>query len=156
MFGGSSHTKLPHALRFTIFLLRIVIGLTFFYLGYASLWDLHLGLILQSRSVAGLYLWLAHLSSPAWLVQAAPWAFLVIGACLILGLFTRFAALVGAVLVLYGYLPGLTYTFTNVVQFINDELIVAICLLVLVAAKAGNYLGLDAVLHIGFRKKEKV
>jgi uncharacterized membrane protein YphA (DoxX/SURF4 family) len=157
MFGGSSHTKLPHTLRFVVFLLRLVIGLTFFYVGYSSLYDSQLGLILQGRSVSGLYIWLAHLATPTWLVQVAPWAFLVIGALIVLGLFTRLASALGIVLILVGYIPGLTYalTLTNFVQFINDELIVAICLLVLIAAKAGGYLGLDAVLHIGFRKKEK-
>jgi len=155
MFGASSHTKLPHTLRFVVFLLRIVIGLTFFYLGFTSLFNPQLGLILQGRSVSGLYLWLASLTSPAWLHQVAPWAFLILGACLVIGLFTRLTAALGVALVLVGYVPSLSYTITNLVQFINDELIVVICLLVLIAAKAGGYLGLDAVLHIGFRKKEK-
>jgi uncharacterized membrane protein YphA (DoxX/SURF4 family) len=155
MFGAPSHPKLPHTLRFIVFLLRLVIGLTFFYIGFTSLFNPQLGLILQGRSVSGLYIWLASLSSPAWLHQVAPWAFLVIGGLLILGLFTRIAAALGAVLVLVGYVPSLSYTVTNIVQFINDELIVVICLLVLIAAKAGSYLGLDGVFHIGFRKKEK-
>jgi uncharacterized membrane protein YphA (DoxX/SURF4 family) len=158
MFGGSPHTKLPHTLRFVIFLLRIVIGLTFFYLGFTNLFNPELGLTLQGRSVAGLYLWLANLSSPLWLHQAAPWAFLIIGVCLIAGLFTRLASLFAIVLVLIGYLPSVysqSYSISSVAQFINDELILAICLLVLIAARAGEYLGLDAFLHFGLKKKEK-
>lgn len=156
MFGGASHSKLPHGLRFVIFLLRIAVGLTFFYLGFTSLFNTRLGLILQGRSISGLYLWLANLTSPAWLHQIAPWIFLLVGACLVIGLATRLVSVIAIVLVLVGYLPSVSYTVSSVVQFINDELIVMLCLLILIAARAGEYIGLDMFFHVGFRQKNKV
>jgi len=160
MFGGSSHSKLPHALRFIVFLLRVTLGLSFFYLGFTSLFNPQLGLVLQGRSVSGLYNWLGGLgatTSVPWLHPAAQWAFLVIGACLVLGLLTRLASLAAIVLLLASYLPGLNinYSISSVAQFINDELIIVICLLLLIAAKAGQYLGFDAFFHFSLRKKNR-
>lgn len=140
-----------------IFLLRVVVGLTFFYLGFTSLFNPQLGLVLQGRSVPGLYSWLPGLASTvslAWLHPIAQWAFLVIGACLVLGLFTRLASLAGIVLLLASYLPGINinYSVSSVAQFINDELIIIVCLLLLIASKAGRYIGIDGL--FSFRKKK--
>jgi len=160
MFGGSSHSKLPHALRFIMLLLRLVLGLSFFYLGFTSLFNSQLGLVLQGRSVPGLYSWLGGLgatTSVPWLHPLAQWAFLVIGACLVLGFLTRIASLAAIVLLLASYLPGINinYSISSIAQFINDELIIIICLLLLIAAKAGQYLGLDALFHFSFRRKNR-
>jgi len=160
MFGGSSHSKLPHALRLVILLLRISLGLSFFYLGFTSLFNPQLGLVLQGRSVPGLYNWLGSLSAEAamtWLHPFAQWAFLIIGICLILGFLTRLSSFAAIVLLLASYLPGLNvnYSISSIAQFINDELIIIVCLLLLIAAKAGRYLGFDAFFHFSFRKKNK-
>lgn len=158
MFGGPSNTKLPHGLRIVILLLRVVLGLTFFYLGFTSLFNPQLGLVLQGRSVPGLYAWVNGLIGTVnapWLYPVAQWAFLAIGALLVLGLFTRLASLAAIVLLLASYLPGLSmsYTISSIAQFINDELIIILCLLVLIASKAGRYIGFDSFFHFSFRKK---
>lgn len=160
MFGGTPHSKIPHALRFIILLLRISLGLSFFYLGFTSLFNSQLGLVLQERSVPGLYNWLGSLSaatSMTWLHPFAQWAFLVIGAFLILGLLTRISSFAAIILLLASYLPGLTmnYSLSNIAPFINDELIIIICLFLLIAAKAGRYIGLDAFFHFSLRKKNR-
>ncbi len=155
MFGSSTHTKIPHTLRFTILLLRLAIGLTFFYLGFTQLFNPELGTSLSSRSVPGLYTWISQYSSPMWVQQFVPWAFLIIGSLLIIGLITRLAAVVGFIIVLIGYLPFVNYSSLNISQFVNDELVILVCLLILIAGHAGNYLGLDAVFHFGFRKKKE-
>lgn len=108
----------------------------------------------------GLYNWLGNLSAAAsmtWLHPFAQWAFLVIGACLILGFLTRLASFAAIILLLASYLPGINinYSISSIAQFINDELIIIICLLLLIAAKAGRYLGFDAFFHFSLKKKGK-
>ncbi len=160
MFGAQPHSKIPHSLRMIIFLLRISLGLSFFYLGFTSLFNPQLGLVLQGRSVPGLYNWLGNLSAAAsmtWLHPFAEWAFLVIGALLILGFLTRLSSFAAIILLLASYLPGLNlnYSLSSIAQFINDELVIIICLLLLIAAKAGQYLGFDAFFHFSLRKKNR-
>jgi uncharacterized membrane protein YphA (DoxX/SURF4 family) len=155
MFGGSSHTKLPHILRLIILFLRVALGLSFFYLGFTSLFNPQLGLVLQGRSLSGVYAWVNGMPSGGWLHPFVQWAFLVIGACLVAGLATRLAALLAVVLILEGYLPSISYTLSNVIQFVNDELVVILASLVLIAARAGEYIGLDAFIHIGLHGKKK-
>lgn len=155
MFGASSHPKLPHTLRFIIFLLRVVIGLSFFYLGFTSLFNPQLGLVLQGRSLSGIYAWVNGIPAVGWLHPTAQWGFLIIGALLIAGLATRLSSVLAIILILAGYLPSVSYAIANVVQFINDELIVVLGLLILIAARAGEYIGLDAIIHIGLHRKKK-
>ena len=45
------------------------------------------------------------------------------------------------------YLPTVSFAAFNVAQFINDEVVIVICLLILLFANAGNYLGLDTFIH---------
>ncbi len=160
MFGGTPHPKIPHALRFIILMLRVSLGLSFFYLGFTSLFNHQLGLVLKGRSVPGLYNWLGSLGAAAsitWLHPFAEWAFLAIGALLVLGFLTRIASLAAIVLLLASYLPGLNiyYSLSRIAQLINDELIIIICLLLLIAAKAGQYIGFDAFFHFSLRKKNR-
>ena len=160
MFGLAPHTKIPHTLRLIILLLRVSLGLSFFYLGFTSLFNPQLGLVLQGRSVPGLYNWLGSLSAAAamtWLHPFAQWAFMIIGALLVLGFLTRVSSFIAIMLLLASYLPGLNinYSLSSVAQFINDELIIIVCLLLLIAAKAGQYVGLDAFFHFSVRKKGK-
>jgi thiosulfate dehydrogenase [quinone] large subunit len=146
--------KLPHSLRVIIFLLRLALGLDFFYLGFSTLFNQTLGGQIRSQSFGNIYSWLsAPMVQGSWMQPVAQWAFLIIGACLILGLFTRLASIAGIVLVLFSYLPTVSYTALSVSQFINDEVIVVICLLVIIFANAGTYLGADTFIH--FRNPKK-
>ncbi len=146
-------SKIPHSLRMAIFLLRIAIGLNFFYFGFAVLFDPVLGKGLRAQSFNNLYSWLSATVSGGWVQPFAQWSFLVIGACLILGLAVRLASAVGVGVTLLSFLPGINYATLSVAQFINDELIVTICLLILFLANAGTYLGFDNFLHISFHRK---
>jgi thiosulfate dehydrogenase [quinone] large subunit len=146
--------KLPHSLRVTVFLLRLALGLNFFFLGFSALFDSTLGGQIRARSFGNIYSWLAApIAQGAWIQPVAQWAFVVIGVLLVLGLLTRLASIAGIVLVLLSYLPTLSYTALNFSQFINDEVIVVICLLILIFASAGKYLGLDSFIRIGGKKK---
>jgi thiosulfate dehydrogenase [quinone] large subunit len=140
--------KLPHSLRVIILLLRIALGLNFFYLGFSVLFNPALGTQIRARSFGNLYSWLAVPAQGGWTHPFAQWAFLIIGACLMLGLLTRLASIAGIILTLFSYLPTVSYSALSVSQFINDEVIVVICLLIIVFSNAGSYLGLDNFIHI--------
>ncbi len=148
--------KLPHTLRVLIFFLRIALGLNFFYLGFSALFDPAMGLAVRTHSFGDLYSWLVTRPLPGdWVHPFAQWAFLVIGICLMIGLLTRLSSIVGIVVVLLSFLPSVSYTALNISQFISDEIIVVICLLIIVVSGAGSYLGLDAFIHIHPPKREK-
>jgi uncharacterized membrane protein YphA (DoxX/SURF4 family) len=145
--------KLPHSLRVIIFLLRVALGLNFFYLGFSVLFNPGLGKEVRARSFGDLYSWLALPNQTGWVHPFAQWAFLIIGACLLVGLLTRLASVVGIVLALLSYLPTLSYSALDVSQFISNAVIIVICLLIIIVSNAGNYLGLDNFIHIHPPKK---
>lgn len=147
--------KLPHSLRVIILLLRIALGLNFFYIGFSVLFNPSLGAEIRARSFGNLYAWLAAPGMPGgWVQPFAQWAFLIIGICLMVGLLTRLMSVAGIVLALFSYLPTVSYATLSVSQFINDEVIVVICLLILLFSSAGTYLGLDNFIHIHGSKKK--
>ncbi|HEX4104012.1 MAG TPA: DoxX family protein [Candidatus Paceibacterota bacterium] len=145
-------TKIPHTLRFIIFLLRLALGINFFYLGWGALFDHGLGNELQARSFGDLYSWLtanvaANAGAPGSLQTFFAWAFLVIGICLILGLVMRLMALAGIVLTLASFLPTFSYSPLSAFEFANGEIVLMLCLLILIFANAGEYFGIDKFLH---------
>jgi uncharacterized membrane protein YphA (DoxX/SURF4 family) len=151
-------TKLPHSLRLTLFFLRLTLGLNFFYLGFGTLFNITLGHELGARSLASLYQWLsiaAPATSTGQLQIFFRWAFLIIGACLIIGLSIRFVSIIAIGFTLAGYLPTINFAVLGVSQFINDEIIVIACLLVLAVSNAGTYLGADSFIHFHFGSKHK-
>jgi len=150
MANGS---KLPHSLRIVILLLRLALGLDFFYLGFSSLFLPSAESSLGARSLGDLYAWL-HGSSTS-LQTFCAWAFLVIGAGLVLGLLMRFMAIAGIALTLFGYWPSIATGAISPAAFVSDAVLVVVCLLVLIFANAGSYLGLDTFLHIHFSPAHK-
>lgn len=148
-------SKIPHPLRLVIFFLRITLGLNFFYLGFASIFNAALEGQLRTRSLTDLYGWLKGfaVSNPSHIFFE--WAFLIIGACLIAGLLTRFVSIAGIVLVILGFLSGLNHSVLTTSQFVNDELIMVFCLLVFIFSDAGTYLGLDKFMHIHLSSRHK-
>ena len=126
-----AETRIPHSLRFTIFLLRLALGLNFFYLGWTALFDRSLGAELGGRSLGDLYAWIgASFGIGAPLRTLLAWAFLAIGACLIAGLATRLAAILGIALTLLSYAPSVTIAPLNLAQFANDAVLATAALLV--------------------------
>lgn len=145
--------KLPHSLRVIILFLRVALGLNFFYLGFSVLFNPTLGTEIRARSFGNLYSWIASPVQGGWTYPFAQWAFLIIGICLMAGVFTRLASIAGIILTLFSYLPTLSYSTLSVSQFINDELIIVICLLIIIFSNAGAYLGLDNFIHFHRPKK---
>ena len=146
-------SKLPHSLRLIIFLLRLALGLNFFYLGFSALFNASLGRELKERSLSSLYGWLNDSASANSFHTVFAWIFLVIGACLIVGLVTRFMSVAGIVLTLMSFLPSISYATLTASQFINDEVLIVICLLIVIFSGAGTYLGIDKFIHIHLSSK---
>jgi uncharacterized membrane protein YphA (DoxX/SURF4 family) len=149
----AADSHLPHSLRLSVFFLRLAIGLNFFYLGWSALFNQPLEFGLRQESLSALYFWLGSPAAAAWF-QVAAWAFLLIGVCVTIGLFTRVAAFVGLALILASYLPTISFAHFAITQLINDELIIFFCLLVLIFGKAGNYFGVDKFLRWSRRRRE--
>ncbi len=152
--AAPSSSKLPHSLRIAIFILRLAIGLNFFYFGFAVLFNPTLGKEFRGQTLNNLYAWLSAPAAAGWVHPFSQWALLIIGACLILGLATRIASLVGIVVLLFSFLPNISYTALTVEQFLNDEVIVIVCLLIIFLSNAGAYLGIDNFIHISLRHKQ--
>jgi uncharacterized membrane protein YphA (DoxX/SURF4 family) len=137
-----------HSLRLSILLLRLALGLSFFYLGWTALFDPTLSEALGSRSLPGLSSWLAAPSPIAAIPSAVfAWALLVVGVLIVIGLFTRLASFVGIIIVLASLLPAINLTAFNAAQLVNDEVVVLFALFVLIFGKAGHYLGVDGGLQ---------
>jgi uncharacterized membrane protein YphA (DoxX/SURF4 family) len=97
-----------------------------------------------------------------WTDRTVSWALLIIGGCLLLGLFTRLACVGGALFLLTTYivLPPFLGVPVNLRQegfyyLVNKNLIEMLALLALAVTPSGRWLGLDSVLcHLNpFRKR---
>jgi uncharacterized membrane protein YphA (DoxX/SURF4 family) len=116
--------KTPHSLRVIILLLRIALGLLFLYKVPFN-----------------------ALQTPT------QWAFVIIGGCLVIGLLVRLGSIVAIALILLNYLPSINYSTLNIAQYVNNDAVLVICLLILIVSNAGNYIGLDSFIHIHPPKK---
>jgi uncharacterized membrane protein YphA (DoxX/SURF4 family) len=145
--------KLPHSLRIIIFLLRLALGLNFLYLGLSTVFWSDVREQLGGRSFGDLYAWLAGVSNASSLQTIFAWAFLLIGACLIIGLIVRLASIAGIALVITSIVPNLSYQHLGIGQFVNDGVIAIVCLLLLFVANAGTYLGADQFFHVRLSSK---
>ncbi len=123
---GKGHSKIPHSLRIVILLLRLVIGLNFF---YAVAYD--------------------KLHTPQ------QWAFFVIGALIIVGLLTRLTSILAIILIAINFWPSVNFPNINVAHFVNEQVILITCLLVLIFSNAGKYIGLDTFIHIKTGKSKE-
>jgi uncharacterized membrane protein YphA (DoxX/SURF4 family) len=99
-----------------------------------------------------------------WRDQGVSWALLIIGGCLLLGLFTRLACVSGALFLLTTYvvLPPLLGVPENPRQegfyyLVNKNTIEMLALLALAVTPSGRWLGLDSVLYYlnPFRKRRR-
>lgn len=145
--------KLPYSLRMVILLLRVAVGLDFFYLGFGTLFNPSLGAELKQQSFADLYSWLSSPANTGWIHTVAPWAFIIIGACLCIGFATRLASLLGIALIFTNYLPTVNFAKINALQVVNNEVIIFLSLLVIFFGKAGSYFGMDRFFHFSFKRK---
>lgn len=147
-------TRIPHFLRLTIVLLRVVLGLHFFALGFGRLF--HSSLFPApsiNSSFAGISRLLIALDGSPLFVGVLAWTLLVVGAGLIIGLRTRLCSFVAALIAGSAYVRDLAFPTTLLAGILNDQLIVLLSLGVLFFGRAGSYLGFDTLFHFSFWRK---
>jgi thiosulfate dehydrogenase (quinone) large subunit len=151
-----------------ITLLRIFVGWHFLYEGIAKVtaptWSAA-GYLRQARGpFASLFKWLA--SQPNLLANAdviTMWGLTIVGALLILGLFTRLASLAGIGFILLFYLcnppfVGYFYSLPSEGSYliVNKNLVELCALLVIFATGSGRFAGLDRILHLLFARRPRL
>jgi thiosulfate dehydrogenase (quinone) large subunit len=161
-------TKLPRAPMIAITVLRVSVGWHFLYEGLAKLtapsWSAA-GYLKQARGpFADLFRWLA--SQPNLLANAdliTMWGLTLVGAFLILGLFTRLASLAGIGLVLLFYLcnpPFVGYFYSIPTEgsylIVNKNLVEVCALVVILVTGSGRFAGLDRILHGFFARRPRL
>ena len=142
-----------------ITVLRVLVGWHFLYEGLTKLTAPSFsaaGYLKQAKGpLAGAFHSLAN--SPDMLANAnliTMWGLAIVGACLILGLFTRLASLAGIAFVLMFYLAappwiGLSYAIPSEGSYliINKNLVEAGALLVIFFTGSGQFAGLDRIVR---------
>jgi len=132
--------------KISLFLLRVSLGWMFLYSGINALttpgWSAA-GYLKGAKTFAGFYQWLLQPNILPVINFVNEWALTLLGISLILGIFIRFSAPLGAVLMLLYYFPILAFPYPNAHAFIVDEhIIYALALLVLASLRAGDVWGL--------------
>lgn len=138
--------------RVVLFLTRISLGGIFFYAGITKVFNPEwssAGYLSSAKTFPGFYNWLALSTNIGWVNFLNEWGLTLIGAALILGIFTRYAAYAGVLIMALYYFPILSFPYVGDHSFIvDDHVVYALTLLLLAFLGAGKYWGLDT-----FRKK---
>lgn len=129
-----------------LFLLRLALGWLFFWAGITKVlnpdWTAA-GFLNNAKTFAGLYHALAQpgiITVVNWLNE---WGLLLLGLALLGGIFIRLAGILGAILMLLYYFPGLEFPYVGKTALLVDEHIVyALALLALGSFRAGRVWGL--------------
>lgn len=146
-------TKIPHSLRLAIFFLRVILGLNLFALGFSRVFKSSIASgFIGVDSFSNLRYLMASSLSASTASAFVSWSLIIIGACLTIGLMTRFMSLFGMVLTVLSYLTGFNLIKLTMSQLINDQVVAFICLFIFILTRAGEYVGLDKFVHLSFRK----
>ena len=160
--------KLSRGAMIAITLLRVFVGWHFLYEGIAKLtsasWSAA-GYLRQARGpFSGFFKWLA--SQPNLLANAdliTMWGLTLVGALLILGLFTRVASLAGIGFILLFYLcnppfVGYFYSIPSEGSYliVNKNLVELCALGVILVTRSGHFAGLDRILHLLFARRPRL
>lgn len=137
--------------RILLVLLRVSMGWLFLYAGLTKVLDATWtasGYLNSAQTFTGLYQWLAGPTMLPIVNLLNQWGLVVIGVCLILGLFIRWTALFGSLLMLLYYIPALNFPYAGSHSFLVDEHIIYILVLFFLGAfNAGRIFGLDKLLY---------
>ena len=151
--------KLSRSAMIAITVLRVVVGWHFLYEGIAKLtspsWSAAGYMKVSRGPFAAFFHWIA--SQPQLLDKAnliTMYGLTIVGALLILGLFTRLAALGGIGLVLLFYLcnppfVGYFYSIPSEGSYliVNKNLVEVCALAVILLTRSGLFAGLDRIVH---------
>lgn len=136
--------------------LRLVLGWLFLYAGYSKImnpeWSA-IGFLEDAKTFGVIYDWFASASNIGWVNFLNQWGQILIGVGLITGTFTTLAAYAGVLMMVLYYFPGLEFPYLGHSFIIDDHVIYAFGLLVLVYFRAGQYMGLDQRLAKKYKLK---
>jgi thiosulfate dehydrogenase [quinone] large subunit len=146
-------------------ILRVVIGWHFLYEGIAKLmkgnWSAA-GFLAESKWIfAPIFKWMAGNEAVLKIVDPMNiWGLILIGLGLILGCFTRIAAIVGMLLVLLYYVcnppfVGLYYAIPSEGNYliVNKNLVEIAALFLIAVSSSGQFAGLDRIASKVFKRK---
>lgn len=118
-------------------LLRIAFGWLFLYTGLTKVvnpeWSAK-GFLENAQTFSGFYNWLASPNVLPIVDFLSEWGLTLVGVALILGVFVRFSAYLGALLMILFYFPGLAFPYVGEHSFIVDEHIIYALALILLAS----------------------
>lgn len=137
--------------KVSLFLLRIGIGIIFLYAGISKLladnWSAA-GYLNNAQTFSGLYHWFASSGNIGWINFVNVWGQILIGAGLVFGFLTRWAAWGGILMMVLYYFPVLNFPYVGDHSYLVDEHIIYILVLVtLISLHAGRYIGIDGTLR---------
>lgn len=137
--------------RVSLFLLRMALGWLFFYAGITKVLDPNwtsLGYLKGANTFSSFYGWLASPDILPIVDLLNEWGLTLIGLTLILGIWVRFSAVLGILMMVLYYFPTLDFPYPNSHSFIvDDHLIYVAGLLVLVYFRAGDFWGVSGLLR---------
>jgi thiosulfate dehydrogenase [quinone] large subunit len=133
--------------KITLVSLRIALGWMFFYAGITKVLSGNFsaaGYLQGAKTFSGFYdLFLNPQILPV-VNFLNEWGLTLVGASLILGVFTRLSSIVGALLLMLYYFPILDFPYPDAHSFIVDSHVLeALAVLVVGAFKAGRVFGLE-------------
>jgi len=156
--------KFNHVQMIALVVMRVMIGWHFLYEGVAKLlkpsWSAS-GYLLQARGIfEPVFKWMADTPSVLNIVnQMNIWGLIAVGLGLIVGCFTRLAALAGIALILLYYVcnplfVGFYYSIPMEGNYliVNKNLVEMSALIVIALTLTGRYAGVDRILHKLFSK----
>ena len=128
-------------------LLRLSMGWLFFYAGITKVlnpaWSAA-GYLNGATTFTGFYEWLTNPQILPTINFINEWGLTLIGITLILGVFVRLSAVLGAIMMILYYFPVLNFPNVGDYSYLVDEhIIYAIALLLLGSLRAGRIWGLE-------------
>lgn len=130
-----------------IFLLRISLGVLFFYAGITKVinpdWSAA-GYLKGAQTFTGFYNFLLQPNLLPIINFTNEWGLTLLGVSLLLGISVRLSSYLGAALMLLYYIPILKFPYAGANSFLVDQHIIYIfSLLLLGSLRAGQYWGLE-------------
>ena len=138
-FERSKVRRMTNFQKFSYFLLRVGMGILFFWAGYTKLIDptwSAVGYISGSKTFIGFYNWLLQPNVLPVINFLNEWGLTLIGVALVIGVFVRLASFFGIVLMALYYIP----IFPPAHGLVDTHIIYSAAFLVLIAFGAGEIL----------------
>ncbi len=140
------------------FILRVLLGWVFLYAGLAKLlmpgWSAA-GLLNAAKTFPGLYAWFATPGILPIVNFLNAWGLTLLGVSLILGLFVRWSAIPGMLLMLLYYFADNAFPSVPSGFLVDEHIIYIAALLLLFAFNAGRIWGVDGILDKTDKNRDK-